>query len=151
MCPAPRHGAHAAVAVKGPFSSSGQTKDWLFLRAKPTPLTKPEAETSRYREISPIHTIPTTLYRMIHFKDTRVNNYISRNSSPPCSVSHDISSPARTLRLWVRIPFEAWMYVWVIFCVGSWGGVKLNSLVRRPLFGLLYQHRMIHDDISVEQ
>jgi hypothetical protein len=27
-----------------------------------------------------------------------------------------------------------------------WGGVRLSALVRRPLFGLLYQPRMIHDD-----
>jgi hypothetical protein len=40
----------------------------------------------------------------------------------PRGLRHELSSPARTLRLWVRIPLEAWMsvcvyYVFVLFCV----------------------------------
>jgi hypothetical protein len=70
-----------------------------------------------YREMSTIRTIPATLYRVIHLKQTRINNYKSRNSLPPCGVRHEISSATRSLKLWVRILLEAWMYVWVIFDV----------------------------------
>jgi hypothetical protein len=35
--------------------------------------------------------------------------------------------------------------VWLFFLV-SWGGVRLSPLGRRPLFGLVYQPRMIDDD-----
>jgi hypothetical protein len=31
-------------------------------------------------------------------------------------LKHELSSPAPTLRSWVRIPLEAWMYV-CLFCV----------------------------------
>jgi hypothetical protein len=42
----------------------------------------------------------------------------------PCDIRHEMSSPARTLGSWVRIPLKAWMFVcvysvFVSSCVGS--------------------------------
>jgi hypothetical protein len=47
-----------------------------------------------------------------------------RGSQWPCGLRHEMSSPARTLGSWVRIPLEAWMFVFVysvfvLSCVGS--------------------------------
>jgi hypothetical protein len=46
-------------------------------------------------------------------------------SQCPRGLRHELSSPARTLVSWVRIPLKAWMYVciysvsYVVLCVGS--------------------------------
>jgi hypothetical protein len=42
-------------------------------------------------------------------------------SQGPCGLRHELSSLARTLGSWVRIPLKAWMrlfYVCVVICVG---------------------------------
>jgi hypothetical protein len=39
-----------------------------------------------------------------------------RWSQWPCDLRHESSSPVQTLGSWVRIPLEAWMYVYCLLC-----------------------------------
>jgi hypothetical protein len=40
---------------------------------------------------------------------------IRSRSQWPRSLRHELSSPARTLGTWVRIPLKAWMFVMSVF------------------------------------
>jgi hypothetical protein len=55
--------------------------------------------------------------------DVCLNSQCSR-SQWPRGLKHEISSPARMLGSWVRIPLKAWMFVgissvYLLSCVGS--------------------------------
>jgi hypothetical protein len=55
---------------------------------------------------------------------SRVVTVINSRSQWPRGLRHEMSSPAWTLGSWVRIPLEAWMFVYVysvfvLSCVGS--------------------------------
>jgi hypothetical protein len=47
-----------------------------------------------------------------------------------CGLGHELFSPAPTLRSWVRIPLEAWMFV----CVLCAFFLFLQSQVRQPAY-----------------
>jgi hypothetical protein len=71
------------------------------------------------RSIEPF-ALPTQLSHVISLSDINRSEW-------PRGLRQEMSSPAQTLGLWVRIPLEAWMFVCVYFCVFSCDG-----LIPRP-------------------
>jgi hypothetical protein len=43
------------------------------------------------------------------------SEHLAGRSQYPCSLRHELSSPAQTLEPWIRIPLEAWMSVLCVF------------------------------------
>jgi hypothetical protein len=83
------------------------------------------------------HSDPVAIGGNSHIlQDTSVNECVYR-SEWPRGLRHELSSLARKLRSWVRIPLKTWMSVWVycvcvVLCVGS-GLVTVWS----PVLGVL--------------
>jgi hypothetical protein len=42
---------------------------------------------------------------------------LKADHSGRAGLRHEMSSPARTLGTWIRIPLKAWMSVWFILCL----------------------------------
>jgi hypothetical protein len=54
------------------------------------------------------------IYYLYYYIALLVFIYLWCRSQWPCSLRHELSSPTPTLRSWVRIPLEVWMFVCVL-------------------------------------